>query len=62
MIISDDFAILQAEANSKLELMPVSDGVRNLVIRGRRGEFTTTEIIKMIIDGTVNPCIQISDS
>ena len=50
MPITDAFSVAQAQANSALESLRVSDEVRQLIQRGLNGELTTTDIINTILE------------
>ena len=54
MKIDDDFSVIQAEKNITLEGMEVTTEVKELVKRGRLGEFTTTDIINKILNNTTS--------
>lgn len=51
MPIEDDFAVAQAGANVTLESMKLSDNVCELVAQARLSKLTTTDILKILIDG-----------
>lgn len=52
MPILDTFAVTQANANIELESLNASDTVKDMIQRGLNGEYTTTDIIKHIVDSS----------